>query len=349
MFLQLDTRRTSKRKYSPRITKKVSSLLQPLTVPWLARSLACCLFACMPPKTPPALLTLFFFFFRPQSQQIISECARRRAPESIVERLCKWSSFLLVLVWGDVAALVVSPLQKTTKPWIIVDLSLLSLRRACCVCGFCVFVRAAGCMRRSHRESIAHVLSACISVSARSSALTPFTRGLQLWAFIPLLIIVICGVHCEGTRIFISLEKWRNITSPVSDFRVLFVLLRCFSFSAQHKIRKLNRQTLERVMWALHESLKMKSFSLTRRESQICPSARLMMTHFGFCCFVQTHHANAWICPVGRAPSPGSCFHSASCCDSELWANESTQSLLEQTCKVQFVRFFNLMAAQDVS
>lgn len=129
---------------------------------------------------------------------------------------------------------------------------------AVCVC-FCVFVCAAGCMRRSHRESIAHVLSACVSVSPRSSALTPLTRGLQLWAFIPILIIVICGVHCEGTQIFISLEKWRNITSPVSDLRVLFVLLRCFSFSAQHKILKLNWQTLELVMWDLHWLVSRKS------------------------------------------------------------------------------------------
>lgn len=71
---------------------------------------------------------------------IISKFTLRRASESIVEHLCKWSagSFLLVHVLGDVSARVVSPLQEK-QSMDYCRLVAFVCKTRLCVC-LCVFV-----------------------------------------------------------------------------------------------------------------------------------------------------------------------------------------------------------------
>lgn len=141
---------------------------------------------CMPPEPPLALI-------RPQSPAKSSAC--RRAPESIVERLCKWRSFLLVHVWGDVAALVVSPLQKTTKRRLLST----SRSRLCRVC-FRLFA-CAGVACNAHTGRVLH--TSCQRALASRRLLR--TRGVHTWTSAMILYPTLDHFNLRQTGIFISL------------------------------------------------------------------------------------------------------------------------------------------------
>lgn len=105
---------------------------------------------CMPPKNPAHSFNSSLGGSR---RRIVSQCARRGA-------FMRMKPFLTSACLGRCCCSCGFTSAENNKARIIVDESLLSL--------LCVFLRVClcwGCMQRSHWESFAHILSACISVS----------------------------------------------------------------------------------------------------------------------------------------------------------------------------------------